>query len=82
VPRPTDEEYLNEVEVLAKAVVEEALAEGWLRFMPDLPDSSPLQHAVNELARKLRYLHTADDGCFEQRPGGHNDAERGDSSVK
>jgi len=66
VHRLTDEEYLNSVEVLAKAVVEEALAEGWLRFQPDLPDSSPLQRAVNELARNLRYVHSHDDGCLDE----------------
>ena len=65
-PRPTEEEYLKRVEELANAVCDEALEEGWLSYLPDPPDATPLQKAINELARNLRHVHYAGDGCLDE----------------
>ena len=60
----SDEQYLVEVERLAKVVCHEAADEGWLTYPPDDEDQSPLQRSINELARTLRYVHQHDDGCL------------------
>ena len=64
-PRLSDDEYLREIEVLANAVCDRAFDEGWLTFSPEDDDQSPLQQAVNELARNLRQVHHEGDGCLE-----------------
>lgn len=56
--------YLARIEALASVVVEEALGEGWLSYLPDPEDATPLQRAVNELARNLRHGHYEGDGCL------------------
>jgi hypothetical protein len=63
--RRSDEEYQSAVERLAKEVVERASDEGWLMFLPDDADQTPLQRSINELARNLRYVHTYGDGCLD-----------------
>ncbi len=60
----SEREYLEKVERLAKAVCQEALAEGWLTYLPEDDEQTPLQRSVNELARTLRYVHEHDDGCL------------------
>lgn len=66
--RLTDDEYLRKVEVLAHDVCEEAAVEGWLSYEPDPPAASPIQRAVNELARNLRHVHYDGDGCLDDDP--------------
>ena len=68
--RLTDLEYLREVEALAHAVCERAFQEGWLAYTDEPADASPLQRAINELARNLRHVHYKGDGCIEdeERP--------------
>jgi hypothetical protein len=61
--RLTKRDYLEEVEGLANLVCDEALEEGWLSYLPDPPDATPLQRAINELARHLRHVHYPGDGC-------------------
>lgn len=58
-----DAEYARRIERHAKAVVEEALGEGWLTYLPEDDGQTPLQRAINELARNLRYKHFDGDGC-------------------
>ena len=50
-PRLSDEEYLKHVEELANVICDAAFDEGWLTFLPDDADQSPLQQAINESAR-------------------------------
>ncbi len=61
--RLSDVDYLRRIEALANAVCDRALDEGWLTYLPDDDDQSPLQQAVNELARNLRHVHDAADDC-------------------
>ncbi|MFI9503817.1 hypothetical protein [Nocardia sp. NPDC052566] len=56
--------YLRRVELLAHAVCDSALDEGWLSYAPDSEDATPLQRATNELARNLRHVHFEGDGCL------------------
>jgi hypothetical protein len=63
--RSSDEEYQMAVERLAKEVVERASDEGWLMFLPDDADQTPLQRSINELARNLRDVHPHGDGCLD-----------------
>lgn len=63
-----DLEYLNQIEALANAVCDCASDEGWLTFLPEDQDQTPLQQAINELARNLRITHTDDDGCLDHLP--------------
>lgn len=61
-----DVEYLRRIEQHARVVVDEALAEGWLTLIEgDDQDQSPLQQAVNEMARLIRYVHYEGDGCLD-----------------
>lgn len=60
----TDAKYYERVEVLAKRVCSLALDEGWLTYLPEDEDQTPLQQAVNEMARHLRHIHQHDDGCL------------------
>lgn len=60
--------YLNRIESLANVVCDRALDEGWLTFLPEDQDQTPLQQAINELARHLRSIHTDGDGCLDQWP--------------
>lgn len=65
-PRQADEDtYLRRVEVLADRVCQEALSEGWLTYLPEDADQTPLQRAINELARSLRRVHYEGDGCVD-----------------
>ena len=57
--------YLRRVELLAHRVCENAFAEGSLSFQPDPDDATPLQRAINELARNLRHRHFDGDGCCD-----------------
>ncbi len=50
---------------LAKAVCDEALEEGWLTYLPEDYEHTPLQRAINELARNLRHVHYEGDGCLD-----------------
>ena len=63
--RLTDDEYLRLIEHLAREVVEQAAVEGWLTFLPEDRDQTPLQQSINELARTLRMTHYEGDGCLE-----------------
>lgn len=65
-PRLSDEDYLKKVEELANVVCDKALEEGWLTCLPDDDDHTPLQRAINELARNLRHVHYEGDGCLDQ----------------
>lgn len=65
LPRRSDDDYLRHVEELANVVCDAAFDEGWLTFPPDDAGQSPLQQAINELARNLRHVHSAGDGCLD-----------------
>ncbi len=62
----SDEDYLKRVEELANVVCDEALEEGWLTYLPHDGDQTPLQWAINELARNLRHVHYEGDGCLDE----------------
>jgi hypothetical protein len=62
----TDEEYHAKVEALAHEVVNLAAEEGWLTYLPDDEEQTPLQQAINELARNLRHVHYEGDGCLDE----------------
>ncbi|WP_203924744.1 hypothetical protein [Rugosimonospora africana] len=69
IPAYEDEiDYLRQVELLAQEVVALAFDEGTLTHGPDPDDATPLQRAINALARKVRYYHFPGDGCLEERP--------------
>jgi hypothetical protein len=57
------EKYLDEIERLAKAVVDAAISEGSFEVFLDEGEKTPLQKAVTELAQTLRYRHDKTDGC-------------------
>jgi hypothetical protein len=61
----THEQYLDEIERLAKAVVDAAIAEGSFDVFVDEGAKTALQKAVTELAQTLRYRHDKTDGCVE-----------------
>lgn len=61
----TEPDYLREMERLAGPVIDAARAEGWLSYEPDPDGASPLQRAVNQLARTRRSYHFTGDGCCE-----------------
>ena len=63
--RADDATYLRRVEVLADRVCQEALSEGWLMYLPEDAHQTPLQRAVNELARNIRHVHYEGDGCVD-----------------
>jgi hypothetical protein len=63
-----DEEYARRIERHAKRVVDAASDEGWLMYLAGDHDQTPLQRAVNELARNLRYKHYDGDGCVNHGP--------------
>lgn len=65
VDRSNDIDYLRSVERLANEVCDRALEEGWLTYLPDDYEQSPLQRSINELARNLRHVHFDGDGCLE-----------------
>ncbi|MEU6986855.1 hypothetical protein ABZ946_26030 [Streptomyces sp. NPDC046324] len=65
-PPSADElEYLRRVERMAHAVAEAAAGEGWLSFLPDPPEATSSQSAVNAMARRLRFTHSHGDGCLD-----------------
>ncbi|GIF22749.1 hypothetical protein BJ973_000892 [Actinoplanes tereljensis] len=70
-PEPTEADYLRQLELVARDVVHAAHDEGWLSYAPDPADATPLQRAVNELARHIRRQHFEGDGCVEDRPLQH-----------
>jgi hypothetical protein len=57
------EKYLDEIERLAKAIVEAAIAEASFEVFLDEGQKTALQKAVTELAQTLRYRHDDNDGC-------------------
>jgi hypothetical protein len=59
------EKYLNELERLAKFVVDAAIAEGSFEVFLDEGDKTALQKAITELAQTLRYRHDQSDGCAD-----------------
>lgn len=61
----SEREYLRQVELLAQDVFSRALDEEWLSLDPDPNDATPLQRAINALARCLRVYHFEDDGCVD-----------------
>jgi hypothetical protein len=63
--RLSEDEYLRLVERLANDVVDRALEEGWLMYLPDDDDQTPLQKSINELARNLRHMHYDGDACLD-----------------
>jgi len=67
MPRDSEIDYLRRVEQLAHAVVDEAAdpSEAWLSLLPDAAEATPLQRAVNDLARNLRMRHFDGDGCID-----------------
>ncbi|MFJ9839974.1 hypothetical protein ACIRYZ_05815 [Kitasatospora sp. NPDC101155] len=54
------------MERLVHAVVRAADKEGWLEYGPEPGDATPLQRAVNELARNVLYYHFPGDGCLHE----------------
>jgi hypothetical protein len=65
MPQQVDElEYLTLIEGLAKAVVGAAIAEGSFEVFLDGP-KTPLQQAITDLARRVRYRHYPGDGCVD-----------------
>jgi hypothetical protein len=66
--RAHDEVYFSRVERLAGQVCEDARREGWLTYLPEDAEQTPLQRSINELARNLRDVHFDGDGCV------HHDA--------
>ncbi|MFJ4469777.1 hypothetical protein ACIP2X_20195 [Streptomyces sp. NPDC089424] len=72
MPRPelSELDHLREIERLARAVAAAALDAGHLSYAPDPDDATPLQRAVNALAREIRHHHFPGDGCLpeEDRP--------------
>jgi hypothetical protein len=63
--RPSELAYLRNVERLANALCDAAADEDW--YLAD--GGSPLQEAVNELAKSLRHVHFEGDGCLaDDRP--------------
>ncbi|GAA2349410.1 hypothetical protein [Dactylosporangium salmoneum] len=67
MPEPdlSEQEYLRQIELLAIDVVDQARGEGWLSYQPDPDQATPLQRAVNELARQVRHHHFDGDGCLD-----------------
>jgi hypothetical protein len=63
--RLSEIEYLRKVEALANGVCDRALDEGWLTYLPEDHDQTPVQQAVNELARNLRHVHFEGDGGLD-----------------
>lgn len=64
--RMSDDEYFRQLEVRANEVCSRAFEEGWLSYLPDPVDATPLQKSVNELARSLRQVHDQGDGCLDE----------------
>lgn len=64
-PRRSQEDYLAEVGRLAHVVVQKSLEEGWLTYLPEDGEETPLRRSINELARNLRHVHDENDGCLE-----------------
>jgi hypothetical protein len=56
--------YLELIEALAKLLVRAAIDEGSFEVYLDGP-KTPLQQAITELARRLRYRHYPGDGCVD-----------------
>jgi hypothetical protein len=59
------EKYLDEIERLAKAVVDAAISENSFEVFLDEGEKTTLQKAITELAQTLRYRHDKSDGCTE-----------------
>jgi hypothetical protein len=57
--------YYQRIEALANQICDQAFVEGWLTCLPDDDTHTPLQRAVNELARNLRHVHYPEDGCLD-----------------
>ena len=57
-------DYYLRIEQLANDVCERALEEGWLTYRPEDGHQTPLQRAINKLARSLRHVHHDGDDCL------------------
>lgn len=62
--RASEIDYLRKVEALADVVCDAAFEEGWLAAPDDRP-LTPLQRAIEDLAKNLRHVHYEGDGCLE-----------------
>ncbi|WP_433361445.1 hypothetical protein ACQPZX_28490 [Actinoplanes sp. CA-142083] len=68
-PELGEHDYLRQIELLARDVVDAAYEEGWLSYEADPEDAGVVRRAVNELGRMLRHRHFGGDGCLpEERP--------------
>jgi hypothetical protein len=68
MPEPSEQDYLRQIELLARDVVDAAGGEGWQIYEPDPADATPLQRAINELARTIQHWHFRGDGCVDDAP--------------
>ncbi|GAA3339120.1 hypothetical protein GCM10020358_21710 [Amorphoplanes nipponensis] len=69
---PSDQDYLRQIELVAREVVHAAQNEGSLTYGSGPRNATTLQRAVNQLACHLRREHFAGDGCIEDdRPLQH-----------
>ncbi|GIE92105.1 hypothetical protein [Actinoplanes regularis] len=64
-PELNEQDYLRQIELLARDVVAAAQKEGWQTYGTDPADATAMQRSVNELARLLRHRHFEGDGCVE-----------------
>jgi len=62
--RLSEDEYLREIERLAKDLVTEAIHEDSFEVYLDQGPKTPLQRAITRLARSLRGVHYRGDGCI------------------
>jgi predicted RNase H-like HicB family nuclease len=63
--RKSREEYLEEIEEAAQMLVEAACEEDSFEVFLDDNNKTDLQHAITDLARKLRIKHYQGDGCLD-----------------
>ncbi|MEW9530410.1 hypothetical protein [Microbispora sp. NPDC049125] len=61
----SEPEYLRHIEHLTREIVNAAADEGWLTYGDDPLEFTPLQRAVNEVARHIRHYHFDGDGCID-----------------
>ncbi|MEV6867263.1 hypothetical protein AB0M44_40515 [Streptosporangium subroseum] len=61
----SEPEYLRHIEHLTRQIVNAAAHEGWLTYGDDPSELTPLQQAVNEVARQIRHYHFDQDGCID-----------------
>jgi len=64
--RPTEDEYLREIEQLAHELVEAACSlYGGSRVFSLEGEKNDLDRAITKIAQALRMVHTAGDGCVD-----------------